>query len=1060
MPTPVNTAKQCLNPEASHALDEAVSVTRRRGHAQTTSLHAVAAFLSLSPSQLREACVRAKNAAFYPRVQLKALDFCLSVSLDRLPISQSRVDEPKVANSLMAAIKRSQANQRRHPDSLITVKSNHHEQLGSTSSGVKVELHHLIVSILDDPIVSRVFNDAGFCSFDVKLALLRPLTGYLRYPPSVLGVLSDPGSRQFRFPFSGYVDEEGDSTHYRRIGEVLVRHKGRNPLLVGVGANDVLKGFVEVLESRKETTFLPLEMHGINVVSIEKDLLKFVSENWSNEAVSLKLKEVELMVQHCSGPGLMISFGDLKCVLGEDNGCVVDVVNCVARKLTKLLEIHDSRVWLIGSAANDQMYMEFLHRFPSIDKDWDLQPLPITSVRPSIGESCCKSSLMGSFVPLGGFFSSPDVKGSFSSSYQCATQCNMCSEKFEEEITSVSNRGCMASVSDKKQTTLSSWLHIAESGASNMVDNVKAKDGKLLLNAPVAAFLGKQCNLRQFWNHRQPSPKPEVCQESSQLPTDVGFHCLDEKVKNIKNESICTTRGSCKEYDYGRINPRKSMDLQKHSVSLSSKAVPLRLLKSGIFPAKLSESPPRIEQPLAGESFSPYSLSISGVDDGQTSPSSVASVVTDLGLELFSQASKQQQKADAQSAQNPKELFKALFERVGRQCEVLRIISQVVAHSWTNNVRHQKSRGDIWLNFTGPDIFGKRKTALALAEILYGSSMSFIHVDLCSSNTIFYQKIAFGYQIVNVSEARSRGKTIVDHIAEELRKTPSCVVLFENVHAADPLLQRSLLQAIKNGKFLDSYGREVVTNNRVFVLTSESEENNSTLLLREKPLNFPEDRVGRAKGWPLQIVVKVEDNTSNETGKNFPCQILLNKRKLNGSDEKTKQLMSLDQVKRLHRRSCMSLDLNLPAETSEDDDANFGETSGGCLSKRHDAWLEDFSGQLSKFVVKLVFEPFDYDALATKILKLIHESFNEVIESKCLLEIEPRVVDQIIVAACLSDGNKVEDWIDQVLSRGFAEAKERYQLTAHSTLMISTCEALYVEKQVQEAFLPSNIILT
>lgn len=186
MPTPVSTAKQCLNAEASHALDEAVTLTRRRGHAQTTSLHAVAAFLSLPSSQLREACIRARNTALYPgRVQLKALDFCLSVALERLPTTQPRVDEPPVSNSLMAAIKRSQANQRRQPESVIAVRNQnqfigHHqsqEQLGS-SLGIKVELQHLIVSILDDPIVSRVFYDAGFRSFDVKLAILRPFQSF------------------------------------------------------------------------------------------------------------------------------------------------------------------------------------------------------------------------------------------------------------------------------------------------------------------------------------------------------------------------------------------------------------------------------------------------------------------------------------------------------------------------------------------------------------------------------------------------------------------------------------------------------------------------------------------------------------------------------------------------------------------------------------------------------------------------------------------------------------------------------------------------------------------
>lgn len=494
MPTPVSIAKQCLNAEASHALDEAVKLTRHRGHAQTTSLHAVSAFLSLSPSQLREACIRARNTAFYPRVQLKALDFCLSVSLDRLPTSQPRVvDEPSVSNSLMAAIKRSQANQRRQPDSLITVKNpNQHlgqsqeQQLGTCSSGIKVELQHLVVSILDDPIVSRVFNDAGFRSFDVKLAILRPFQNFFRYSSRIRehkGVFlcnldghSDPGYRRFQFPFSGNWESPDHDEDYRRIGEVLVRKKGRNPLLVGACAIDVLRGFVEVLERRKELHVLPLEVRGINVVSIEKDVLKFANENWSDEAINLRFREVDLMVEHCLGPGLMVSFGNLTCFLDGKNGFRMDALNSVVRKLTELLEVHGSRVWLIGSAANDQTYMEFLSRFSSIDKDWDLQLLPISSVKPPIGESCFKSSLMGSFVPFGGFFSSPsDMKSPFSRSYQYVTRSNLGNEKLEQEVAAFSKRGSIVSASDKHQTAFSPWLQMGELGANNTLEYLKCR---------------------------------------------------------------------------------------------------------------------------------------------------------------------------------------------------------------------------------------------------------------------------------------------------------------------------------------------------------------------------------------------------------------------------------------------------------------------------------------------------------------------------------------------------------------------------------------------------------
>ncbi|KAL6653412.1 hypothetical protein ACP70R_008990 [Stipagrostis hirtigluma subsp. patula] len=174
MPTPVAAARQCLSPAAVTALDAAVDSARRRAHAQTTSLHLIASLLApAAPPLLRDALARARSAAFTPRLQLNALNLCFAVSLDRLPSaasSSASADEPPVSNSLMAAIKRSQANQRRNPDTFHF----YHQAHAQPPTAVKVDLSHLVLAILDDPLVSRVFADAGFRSGDIKLAILRP----------------------------------------------------------------------------------------------------------------------------------------------------------------------------------------------------------------------------------------------------------------------------------------------------------------------------------------------------------------------------------------------------------------------------------------------------------------------------------------------------------------------------------------------------------------------------------------------------------------------------------------------------------------------------------------------------------------------------------------------------------------------------------------------------------------------------------------------------------------------------------------------------------------------
>ena len=415
MPTPVSVARQCLTPEAAHALDEAVAVARRRGHGQTTSLHAVSALLSLPSSTLRDACARARNSAYSPRLQFKALELCLSVSLDRVPSTQLS-DNPPVSNSLMAAIKRSQANQRRQPENFHLFHQISQQSTSSSSiSCVKVELQHLILSILDDPVVSRVFAEAGFRSSEIKLAIVRPLPQLLRYsrsrgPPLFLCNLSDysdPGRRGFAFPFSGCLAPDDDNN--RRIGEVLNRkNKGRNPLLVGVCAYSALQSFTEAIEKQKDTV-LPVELSGLNVICIENEVSKYVTENCDKGSLSTKFNEVGSMVEQSLGPGLVVNFGDLKTfVVGEDinnSTSGSEAVRYVVDQLTRLLELHGGKVWLIGAAASYESYLKFLSKFPSIEKDWDLQLLPITSLRPSMAESYPRSRyLLFSLCIIFGFF--------------------------------------------------------------------------------------------------------------------------------------------------------------------------------------------------------------------------------------------------------------------------------------------------------------------------------------------------------------------------------------------------------------------------------------------------------------------------------------------------------------------------------------------------------------------------------------------------------------------------------------------------------------------------------
>lgn len=81
---------------------------------------------------------------------------------------------------------------------------------------------------------------------------------------------------------------------------------------------------------------------------------------------------------------------------------------------------------------------------------------------------------MESFVPLGGFFSSPcELKGQLSGSYQFTSRCHQCNEKCEQEVAALSKGGFTASVADQYQPNLPAWLQMAELGKSTAFDVAK-----------------------------------------------------------------------------------------------------------------------------------------------------------------------------------------------------------------------------------------------------------------------------------------------------------------------------------------------------------------------------------------------------------------------------------------------------------------------------------------------------------------------------------------------------------------------------------------------------------
>ncbi|KAI3450321.1 hypothetical protein Pfo_006986 [Paulownia fortunei] len=1090
MPAPVGVARQCLAAAAAAVLDDAVAVAKRRSHAQTTSLHIVSALLALPSSTLREACTRARSSAYSPRIQFRALELCVGVALDRVSVSKSTAEEPPVSNSLMAAIKRSQANQRRHPETfhLYQQQLNSNSQNFPSISAVKVELKHFVMSILDDPIVSRVFGDAGFRTHEIKLAILNPLamsrlpSTTSRPPPPFLCSLSDLELNKPRhnFPFSEAAAIEKVDENSRRIGEILLKISRRNPLLIGVYASDAYRNFIDCLK-RGETGVLPKEIDGLQVVSIEHEISKFISEGLSEEMMGLKFKQVDEMVEDCQGPGIIVNCGDLKAFVDVES---VDVVNYMVSKLKRLLINPGGKLWLIGFLAGDGDYKKLLERFPSIEMDWDLHLLPITT---SIGEKCFKSSLMRSFVPFGGFFAMPsDLESPCTSATKSLRLCNLCKEKYEQEVSYVLKGVSTNSVADKQSVNLSSWLQIAECETSKRSLTVEAKEDKTVLDARVMALQRKWSDICQRLHCSWASQEDITLAKphTSSIPSFQNFPIQKDTagVGSVFNGSRITN-----------LSPCTPSDLQENS--LPKQKIPKPVVLSAVVNTQAEIPVQGLElNDLRNSSASQQKMSL---PIACTSSPPVFSVTTDLTLgTLYDSAEECRRKPNLQEHHNgiqnsessrsyenspsqvsqssscshhlEKQMYtkdlenpwKFLAEKVYWQMEAIQTISRTVSRCRNGNGSyHCANKGNVWLSFVGPDKVGKRKIAASVAEIVFGSKEHLLSLDLSSEDVISPLNSIVDCYNSKYHKMKSGRKMIVDYLAEELSKHPHSVVLLENVEKADFLVRNSLSQAVKTGKFPDSHGRDININNNVFVLASTALKVSEDLLFDQVASEFREEKILEAKNLQMQILVgsvdgiysrKSTTNVSVTPSKIISNQCPLNKRKLMNND-----LTKADMSKRACRLSRSIIDLNLPVEDMEVDSDNVKSDDENDNSDNSEVWLEELLEHVDENVV---FKPFDFDSLSHKILKEIDVRVKKVVGATHLLEIDREVMVQILAAAWLTDRkNALEDWIEQVLCLSIEEACQRCNVTSDFVMKLVHCDGLVVEAQASGLCLPARI---
>ena len=398
----LSTIQQTLTAEAASVLNHSIAEAGRRNHGQTTPLHVAATLLASPSGYLRQACIKSHPNSSHP-LQCRALELCFSVALERLPTAQNLSPgiEPPISNALMAALKRAQAHQRRGCP----------EQQQQPLLAVKVELEQLIISILDDPSVSRVMREASFSSPAVKATIEQSLNSSSPSASSIpnsgpigLGFRGGPTAPNRNLYLNPRLQQQGSAAqlgHQRgeevkRIVDILLRSKKRNPVLVGESEPEaVVKELLRRIENKELGDGA---LKNAQVIHWDKE---FSSDR---AQIPAKVKELGDLVDtrianSGSGGGVIVNLGDLKWMveqpvsfgvagagpgpgsgLQQQQQVVSEVGRVAVAEMGKLLgrfgEGSGGRVWLIGTATCET-YLRCQVYHPSMENDWDLQAVPI-----------------------------------------------------------------------------------------------------------------------------------------------------------------------------------------------------------------------------------------------------------------------------------------------------------------------------------------------------------------------------------------------------------------------------------------------------------------------------------------------------------------------------------------------------------------------------------------------------------------------------------------------------------------------------------------------------------
>ncbi|KAL6965202.1 hypothetical protein U1Q18_036256 [Sarracenia purpurea var. burkii] len=1026
------TIQQTLTSEAASVLKHSLSLARRRGHAQVTPLHVAATLLASStsrPSLLKRACLKSQPPSpphqtlisSSHHLHSRALELCFNVALTRLPTTPSPLlhAQPSLSNALIAALKRAQAHQRR---GCIEQQQQQQQPL----LAIKVELEQLILSILDDPSVSRVMREAGFSSTAVKNNLDQdssPSSIFQCYTSSSGGPYSSPCSPsqqpdqstysgsavikpssfwkthfltynsepnplflfqpQKKLPINSLTDSAGSvKEDIELVLEVLLRKKRRNTVIVGDSVS-IPEGLVAELMDRVEKgRDVPHELKSVNFIKLFTSLLplRFMKREVVDQNLSeLKKKVDSLTTGEGGGGGVIVYAGDLKWTVDDKT-------------------VNDERGARgeVGLLSNAEGSLSGYN--------------PVDHLVAEIGRLLSNYSNINSKVWLVA-----------TANYQTYMKCQMKQPSLEIQwslqTVSVPSGGLGLSL----HTTCGLESRIIYSQNPFQAHEAKPLSGKdehdkLTCCSECTSKFEKEAGLI-----KSPQQKPsmysikDMDKGSTQLPSWLQSHDTEEKQKDDLVELRRKWNRMCHSQHQGRRIQNHTSSSLFNNQSLNGKSYTHGYTSYPWWPNQSSRSPHSNSISFSHSTSEPYQIvtplprfrrqqlchvqfSFSNGHHKQlrVEPNLDSLKNTDGKEVKITLALGNSQLNIENLVERRNDMCKKLQENVPWQWETIPSIVEALTEC-------KSVKGETWLLIVGNDSIGKRRFARAIAESVLGSADMLVHLKM----------------------REREGSRCSDTLETASRDRKNLVVLVEDIDFADTQFSKYLADGFQTGKFGASCQKEGSGDEAIFILTKDD----SVSYGSGQDLNY-------VTHMKLEVSEKLPNSgTLDSDNKRKSNWDLSNKAKGPRIDEKDNAGWIENENKNTKKEftrqlSSNTLDLNVRADEDDDNEAknrNFSPISSD-LTHETGGDLHIPRGFLESIKNRFVFnrDSNRVGMMKEMVLSKIRTSFETLCENElldCFLMVEDRLIEEVLVGLGSFLNNLFDKWLKEVFQTSLLKIK-------------------------------------